>query len=112
MTRRIAELSPLFKARTAGLCWLMTILTSTFAVFVGGRLIVSGDAATTATNILGHQALFRSGIAANLIASIVEERLGTVATIDSLLSSLEDAKRAEYRYWYGPIAIETIARLP
>ena len=69
MMERIAEGSPLFKARTAGLCWLMTTLTSTFALFVGGRLIVSGDAAATATNILEHEALFRSGTAAILIST-------------------------------------------
>lgn len=69
MIEQIREPSPLFKARSAGLCWLMTILTSSFAVFVGGRLVVTGDAAATATNILAHEGLFRSGTAANLVAT-------------------------------------------
>ena len=37
MTKRIAEESPLFKARAAGFFWLMTILTGMFAFLVGGR---------------------------------------------------------------------------
>jgi hypothetical protein len=70
MMEQIAEAAPLFKARIAGFFWLMTFLTSIFAIFVGGRIVVSGDAATTAANILAHEALFRSGTAANLIATV------------------------------------------
>jgi hypothetical protein len=66
---RTSAMSPLFKARLAGACWLMTFLTSTFAMFVGGKLVVSGDAATTAANLLAHETLFRSGTAASLIAT-------------------------------------------
>ncbi|MFY9584229.1 MAG: DUF4386 domain-containing protein [Candidatus Acidiferrales bacterium] len=70
MMEQIAEAAPLFKARIAGFFWLMTFLTSIFAIFVGGRIVVSGDAAATAANILAHEALFRSGTAANLIATV------------------------------------------
>jgi hypothetical protein len=69
MMERDVEASPLLKARIAGACWLMTILTGVFALYVGGRLIISGDAATTAVNILTHEALFRSGTAATLIST-------------------------------------------
>ncbi len=69
MMDRIARASPLFKARIAGVCWLMTILMGAFAVFVGGRLVVAGNAAVTAANILANEALFRSGTAANLVAT-------------------------------------------
>jgi hypothetical protein len=69
MRQRIAETSPLFTARIAGFCWLMTILTSTFAMFVGLRLVVSGDAGATAANLLEHEALFRSGTTAILIST-------------------------------------------
>ena len=69
MTHRIAETSPLFKARAAGLCWLMTILTSIFPLIVSNRIVVPGDAAATATNLMAHEALFRSGTAALLIST-------------------------------------------
>jgi hypothetical protein len=69
MMERIAETSPRLKARTAGFFWLMTFLTGGFAMFVGGRFVVSGDAAATAANILAHESSFRLGVAANLIAT-------------------------------------------
>lgn len=62
-------MSPLFKARMGGFCWLMCFLTSIFPLVVSGRLVVPGDAATTAANLLAHEALFRSGTAALLIST-------------------------------------------
>ena len=67
MTERIREASPRFKAKIAGVFYLLTILTGGFALFVSGRLVVSGDAAATATNILAHEPLFRLAFAAELI---------------------------------------------
>ncbi len=62
------ELSgPLFKARMAGVFWLITVLLGGFAAF---ELVVSSDAAATATNILTHESLFRWAIVANLIATV------------------------------------------
>ena len=69
MMERKSEPSPLFKARTAGFFWLMTFLTGAFAMFVGGRFVVSGDAVATAANILANEPSFRLGVAANLIAT-------------------------------------------
>ena len=66
MKERIAEASPRFKARIAGLFYLLTFLTGGISSLVGGRLVVSGDAAGTANNILAHQPLFRLGSAADL----------------------------------------------
>jgi hypothetical protein len=63
------EASPHFKARAAGFFWLMTILTGMFAFLIGGRLVVPGDAATTATNIMAHETLYRLSFAANLVAT-------------------------------------------
>jgi hypothetical protein len=61
-------MSPRVKARVAGSFYLLTVLAGTFAQgFVSERLVVSGDALATATNILGHASLFRLGFAVYLI---------------------------------------------
>src|SRR6202140_5128573 len=68
MTDRITEASPRFKARMAGVFQLLEALTATFGeVIVLGRLVVSGNAAATAANILGHERLFWLGFASSLI---------------------------------------------
>jgi Domain of unknown function (DUF4386) len=69
MTERIREASPRFKARIAGLSYLLSILTRMFVeIFVRNRLVVSDNAEATATNILAHEALWRWGFAADSIA--------------------------------------------
>ena len=68
MTERIAEASPRSLARIAGVFYLLNILTGVFAQgFVSDKLVASGDAAATATNILTHESLFRLGFAVYLI---------------------------------------------
>jgi len=68
MMERIAETSPRFKARMAGVFQLLEALTAASpGVFVLGRLVVSGNAAATAANILGHERLFWVGFASSLI---------------------------------------------
>jgi uncharacterized protein DUF4386 len=68
MTERIAKSSPQFRARLAGGFSLLTIVLGVFAQgFIAERLIVSGDAAATAANILSHEGLFRLGFALYLI---------------------------------------------
>jgi Domain of unknown function (DUF4386) len=69
MMERIAEASPWFKARIAGVFYLLTILTRMFVeIFVRNRLVVSDDAAATATNIMAHESLWRLGFAADIVA--------------------------------------------
>lgn len=71
MTERMAETSPRFRARMAGVFQLLESLTATFGqVIVLGRLVVSGDAAATAANILGHERLFWLGFASSLVAVV------------------------------------------
>ena len=57
------------QARITGVVYLFYFLTAVFgALFLKG-LVVDGDAAATANNILGHQSLFRLGFATGLIAT-------------------------------------------
>jgi len=63
----IAETSPRFKARLAGAFYLLTFVTGGLAIFARHGLVVDGDAAATATNILAHESLFRLGTAADLL---------------------------------------------
>ena len=65
---RIAEASPRSQARIAGVFYVLTFLSGGFALF-GDRLVVSGDAAATATNILAHEPLFLLGFACELIGA-------------------------------------------
>lgn len=55
-------------ARICGLLYLYIIAAGTFAeIFVRGRLVVAGDAAATAANLLAHETLFRLGLSAELL---------------------------------------------
>ncbi len=55
-------------ARFAGLLYVLTSIVGFFAMgYVPGKLIVHGNAAATASNILASETLFRLGIAGELI---------------------------------------------
>jgi len=65
----IQEASPRLRARIAGVFEMLEGLTAAFGqVIVPNQLVVAGDAASTAANILGHEPLFRLGFASSLIA--------------------------------------------
>jgi hypothetical protein len=68
----IAKASPFFKARVAGLLYLLLVITAAFTLtYVPGALIVRGNAAATADNILASQSLFRLGIVSDLISATI-----------------------------------------
>lgn len=59
-------------ARVAGLLYLLVGITGFFnLMYVPGKLIVRGNAAATASNIIAHESLYRLGVVSNLIASTV-----------------------------------------
>jgi hypothetical protein len=66
--RRAAEASPRIKARTAGVLYLLEGAPAVFQQSVIAGLVVSGDAAATATNVLAHEPVFRLWFAAALLA--------------------------------------------
>jgi hypothetical protein len=66
---RIAEASPRSGARITGVVYFLYFLTAVLGVFFMKGIVVDGDAAATATNILAHESLFRLGIATGLVAT-------------------------------------------
>ncbi|MEA2568610.1 MAG: hypothetical protein QOI24_611 [Acidobacteriota bacterium] len=66
----ITDTSPRLTARLAGFFWLMTIITGIFAFVAASGLVVFGDVAATATNLLAHEPLFRSALSADLVATV------------------------------------------
>lgn len=67
------EISLLKKnARLAGLFYLLVAVIGPFGLmYIPGKIIVWGDAATTANNILEHEFLFRSGIAIRILVQVL-----------------------------------------
>ena len=71
MTDVNVETSPQTYARIGGVLYLIIIVVGLFGeAFVRDRLIVSGDAAATAANIVSHESLWRFHIAAELFLLI------------------------------------------
>jgi hypothetical protein len=60
------------QARTAGAIYLLLSLIAPFSLmYVPSRVIVRGNAAATAEKLLSHEMLFRCGIVADLLSSVV-----------------------------------------
>ena len=59
-------------ARAAGAVYLSLVVTAPFSlIYIPRTLIVRGNATATANNILAHETLFRLGIVADLISSVI-----------------------------------------
>jgi Domain of unknown function (DUF4386) len=81
-------------ARIAGAWYLSLVLTAPFSlIYVPNTLIVRGNAAATANNILAHETLFRLGIVADLIASVTF--MFVVLALYRLLSGVNTTRAAQ-----------------
>ena len=71
MKEGIAKASPALKARIAGVIYLFCGWAYSFADgSVRGKLVVDGDAAATAHNIMAHMPLYQLGFAADLFSVV------------------------------------------
>ncbi len=71
MTNHSADTSINRTARIAGFLYLMLLPLGIFGMAVYSRLVVPGDAATTASNIMASESLFRLGIVTTLLVQII-----------------------------------------
>src|SRR5579862_1255923 len=69
MVERIAGTSPRPRAKITSVFYLLYFLAAVAELIFLKGLVVNGDAASTANNILAHQPLFRLGLATGLIAT-------------------------------------------
>ncbi len=68
MTDLVAGASPRPSARITGVVYFLYFLMAVLGEFFLRGLVIEGNAAATANNILAHQTLFRWGLASSLIA--------------------------------------------
>jgi hypothetical protein len=86
---RTADMSPRTKGKLAGAVYLLYVIAGIFAqAFVSERLIVFGDAARTASNILANQSLYRLGFTVYLL-----EMAGQIATVVLFYQLLKPVSR-------------------
>ena len=63
------------------------VVTGPFSlIYVPNKLIVRGNAAATADNILAHETMFRLAILADLVGSVILSALGSLFTSYSAMS--------------------------
>ena len=86
---RTAEMSPRTKGRFAGALYLLYVIAGVYAqAFISDHLVVFGDAARTASNILANQSLYRFGFTVYLL-----EMAGQVATVVLFYQLLKPVSR-------------------
>src|SRR6202040_2448684 len=77
MTTAAPERSPTFYARVAGFIYLFAMALAIFSQsFVLGRIVVTGNAASTAHNILISEDLFRLGVTLDVITFVTDVVIG------------------------------------
>jgi hypothetical protein len=78
MTIGIVDDTQRTAARVVGAAYVVALIPAVFAEFyVRGQLVVSGNAAQTALNVVAHERLFRLGIASNLAVFAIDIALIT-----------------------------------
>jgi uncharacterized protein DUF4386 len=86
---RTTDMSPRTKGRFAGAVYLLYVIAGIFAqAFVSEHLIVFGDAAKTASNILANQSMYRLGFTVYLL-----EMAGQIATVVLFYQLLKPVSR-------------------
>jgi hypothetical protein len=106
-----AAMSPKTKARLAGLLLLITMVGGGFAQgFIAGSLIVSGDAAATANNIVTHEPLYRLAFAIYLIEMACQIAM-TVLLYDLLKPVSKTGSALAAAFGLVGCTIKTLARL-
>jgi hypothetical protein len=104
------ETSPQVYARIGGVLYLISIVVGILAELVKDQLVVSGDAAATAANIMSHELLFRVSAAAQLI-----ELMGSLALSVLLYALLRPVSNTlalmAMIFNVVSIAVETVARI-
>lgn len=79
MTGSAPTISPQAWARTGGFLYLYIIVAGGYAeLFVRGKLVVSGDAATTAHNILSSEPLWRLAFAGDILMNVFAVALALI----------------------------------
>jgi hypothetical protein len=105
-----SEMSPRTKARLAGAFYLLTIIFAGIGTSVENRLILLGDASATATNILAHGDLLRTGWAAYLIEMACNVAV-TALLYDLLKPVSRSVSRLAVLFAVTAIIIKTMSRL-
>jgi hypothetical protein len=73
MATPATETSPQIHARIAGLLYLVLIIAGALGeLFIRGKMVVSGDAAATAGNIMASPSLWRVGITGDLVMHVCD----------------------------------------
>jgi hypothetical protein len=86
---RTADMSPRTKGRIAGVVYLLYVIAGVYAqTFISDHLVAWHDAATTASNILANQSLYRVGFTVYLL-----EMAGQIATVVLFYQLLKPVSR-------------------
>jgi len=88
MKTHATESPPQTTTRLAGILYLVVVPLGIFSLSISGRVIVPGDAAATASNILASEGLFRFGIVSDLLATLI--MMAVALTLYNLLKPVNE----------------------